>query len=302
MDDYSRIHELWTQHDYMRVLSVAWHLPATDNYPYLRSVVRLQDFTLSELLLRACQQAISSSVASQSNQTRPIRSDQAARWVEDLLTNFSPPAVLVDHGDGDEAEAFRSHILHAYLRCVSVVLETQEEGRREGSTTDIIEMRADADTTSAVLFFGGVAHYFRQIAQETDLPLVFFRDLLDTFLLENTRHNHDSQSASPVSLTALLVGTTQRQGIVATLSLEQRSDGSGLCYPAPNLAFVRRDPTFREAERDACTYVKDAGLWKPDQDVRWRVERRDGQPITTLTGSSMGFAFALGLAKLFTSE
>ena len=105
-----------------------------------------------------------------------------------------------------------------------------------------------------------------------------------------------------MSLTALLVGKTQRQGIVAILSLEQRSGGSGLCYPAPDLAFVRRDSTFREAAHNACTYVTDAGLWKADQDVCWRVERRDGQPITTLTGSSMGFAFALGLAKLFASS
>ena len=277
MDDYARIHELWTQHDYMGALSTAWSLPATDNYPYFRSAVRLHDLSLSELARRACQQAVSSAVSSlASNQL-----ERSARWVEDLLDTFSPPAALVDHSDGEEAEAFRSHMLRAHLVCVSLALQLQEQGR--------------------LAAFERVSHHFQHIAQETDLPLVFFRDLLATLLPDTPGHRQGLRSEPSVSVTALLVGKTQRQGIVATLSLEQRSDGSGLCYPASELAFVRRDPAFRAAEHNACTYVKDAGLWTPDQDVRWRVERRDGQPITTLTGSSMGFSFALGLAKLFVS-
>jgi hypothetical protein len=298
MDDYAHIHELWTQHDYTGVLSIAWSLPATDNYLYFRSAVRLQDLSLSELVRRACQQAVSSSVSNQFQQPSLTARAQSARWVEDLLDDFSPPAALVDHSDGDEAEAFRSHMLRAHLLCVSLALQLQEEGRL---AADVVDPHPDSEDTLAALLFKPAAHHFQHLSQETDLPLVFFRDLLATLLPENKRHSRPSQSEPSVSLTALLVGKTQRQGIVATLSLEQRSGGNGLCYPTPDLAFVRRDLTFRAAERNACTYVKDAGLWKADQDVCWRVERRDGQPITTLTGSSMGFAFALGLAKLFAS-
>ncbi|MGE0825530.1 MAG: hypothetical protein AB7G75_17000 [Candidatus Binatia bacterium] len=292
MDGYNHIYELWTQHDYMGALSVAWQLPATDNYPYLRSVVRLPDFTLSELVLRACRQAAARSLPARPNQTHH---DQAVRWVEHLLHNFSPPAVLVDHSDGDEAEAFRSHMLQAHLRCVSIALQIQQE-------EDASDTRADSNAAFEARLFDYVSHQCRHIDQETDLPLPFFRDLLYSLLPAGAGPHQLIQPDISVSLTALLVGKKQRQGVVATLSLEQRSSGSGLCYPAPDLAFVRRDPTFREAEYSACKYVKDAGLWKADQDARWRIERRDGQPINTLTGSSMGFAFALGLAKLFSLE
>lgn len=286
MSDYDRIQELWAQHDYMGAVSAAWRLPATENYSYLRSVVRLHDVTLSELVSRACQQAASGAWSPQYEQTHH---DQASRWVAALLDDFSPPAALVDHSDGDEAEAFRSHMLRAHLLCVSIALQLQHE---EG----------EADAAFDAQLCGHVSSHCGQIAQETDLPLAFFRDLLYSMLPESKDSRRLPPSATPISLTALLVGKTQRQGIVATLSLESRSGGSGLCYPAPDLAFVRRDRTFREAEHNACTYVKDAGLWKADYDVRWRVTRRDGRPITTLTGSSMGFAFALGLAKLFTAE
>lgn len=292
MNDYDHIRELWTQHDYMGVVSAAWYLPATENYPYLRSIVRLHDFTLSELVSRACQQAVTSSLLPQPDQTLH---EQASRWVAGLLHDFSPPAVLVDHSDGDEAEAFRSHMLQAHLLCVIIALQMrQDEG--EG---DAVATQAEADTAFDTQVCERVSHHCGQIAQATDLPLAFFRDLLYSFLPESKDPRRLPSSATAVSLTALLVSKVQRQGIVATLSLESRSGGSGVCYPAPDLAFVRRDPTFREAEHNACTYVKDAGLWKAEHDVCWRVTRRDGQLINTLTGASMGFAFALGLAKLF---
>ena len=295
MNDYGRIHELWTQHDYMGVVSTAWQLPATENYPYLRSVIRLHDFTLSELVSRACQQAVSRAVSQQGAQTSH---DRAIRWVADLLHDFPPPAALVDHSDGVETEAFRSHMIQAHLLCTHIALHLQHEEREAnaGDTNVVSDAVFDAQVCERV------SHHCGQIAQETDLPLAFFRDLLYSLLPESKDPHRLPLSATAVSLTALLVSKTQRQGIVATLSLEPRSGGNGLCYPTPDLAFVRRDRTFREAEHNACTYVKDAGLWKADHDVRWRVKRCDGQPITTLTGSSMGFAFALGLAKLFTAE
>jgi hypothetical protein len=293
MNDYDRIHELWVQRDYMGVVSAAWRLPATENYAYLRSVIRLHDFTLSELVSRACQQATSGVMSPQRSQTHY---DQASRWVTDLLSNFSPPAALVGHGDGDEAEAFRSHMLRAHLLCVSIALQLQHEEEAANADTANIDAAFDARLCKQV------AHHCGQIALETDLPLAFFRDLLYRLLPESKDPRRPPPSVTPVSLTALLVGKTQRQGIVATLSLEQRSDGSGVCYPTPDVAFARRDPAFHEAEHNAYRYVKAIGLWKANRDVRWRIERRDGQPITTLTGSSMGFAFALGLAKLFAVE
>jgi hypothetical protein len=62
-----------------------------------------------------------------------------------------------------------------------------------------------------------------------------------------------------------------------------------------DLAFVRRDPEFRKSESNACAC---AGLSQQQRDVRWQLQRRDGQPTTALTGPSMGLAFTLGIAKL----
>ena len=201
MNNYDRIHELWIQHDYMGVVYTAWQLPATENYRYLRSVVRLNDFTLSKLVSRACQQAASGAWPLQRDQTRH---EQAIRWVADLLHDFSPPAALVDHGDGNEAEAFRSHMLRAHLLCVSITLPLQHE---EGET-DIDDTNADADTTFDARLYDRVAHHCGQIAQDTDLPLAFFRDLLYSLL---PSHRRLPPSATAVSLTALLVSKTQRR-------------------------------------------------------------------------------------------
>lgn len=99
------------------------------------------------------------------------------------------------------------------------------------------------------------------------------------------------------SLTVLLVDEARDDGVVATLTLEFVANGTGALYPDPALAFVYRDWEFRQAEDWARNYVQRRGLWQKEWDVRWRLERRDRQPISALTGPSMGGAFALGLAK-----
>jgi HEAT repeat protein len=77
-------------------------------------------------------------------------------------------------------------------------------------------------------------------------------------------------------------------------------DGMGTLYPDPELAFVIRDQTFRQAAQYACAYVKGTvHLWPKQWDVRWgiKVQGRERLPAT-LMGDSAGAALALGLAKL----
>lgn len=104
-------------------------------------------------------------------------------------------------------------------------------------------------------------------------------------------------SLRDLTLTVLLVDTVRQDGVVAALALELIAHGSGDFYPTPALAFLR-DPDFQQAERHAHAAAKAQGLWLPDHDVRWQLQRRDGKPITTLVGPSLGAAFALGIGNL----
>ncbi len=95
-----------------------------------------------------------------------------------------------------------------------------------------------------------------------------------------------------------------REGIVARLALERLGDqGRGELYPDPAMmAFVTRAADFASAEQNAVVFIRAQGLWKAHCDVRWRLARQDGRPLTRLEGGSAGGAFALGLAKLFAEE
>jgi hypothetical protein len=277
MDAYTILRELWLNSDYMGALTAVWKLPATDNYPYLLSSVRLRDLTLRELVFRACRQAVAVSFAGPSERQR------AAQWVEAFLRDFSPPAALIAHSDReeerDEAETYRRAMIHSHLHCVRVIL------LRQGK----LPPRTLADAS--------LSRELAVVAQETDLPLSFFFSLLVALLPEKPGTEQLQAQHPTVSLTALLAGE-RTAGIVATLTVELIPGGPGIVFPAPALAFVRRDDAFRKAEQAALGYVKSLGLWKTGYDVCWQLERRDGQAIGALKGSSMGLAFALGLAKL----
>lgn len=124
----------------------------------------------------------------------------------------------------------------------------------------------------------------------------FCRDLMQA-LLGKPLH----QAERDLSLTVLLVDTARDEGVVATLTLELIPDGSRTIYPVPELAFLR-DNDFRHAENQAGTWSTSILMWRQDQDIRWRLHRQDGKPLTSLTGPSLGAAFALGIAKLCTGE
>ncbi|MEN8131926.1 MAG: hypothetical protein ABFS45_17440 [Pseudomonadota bacterium] len=139
------------------------------------------------------------------------------------------------------------------------------------------------------------------IREETGLPLGFLRDLMYEFQHEEPRPA-EHQQAVMLSLVETHADGRQR-GVMATLTLARMNTRDGALYPEPRLAFVSRDPDFRDAEEDACRYVRSEGLWPKDCDVRWSIERRDGKSVgARLCGNSAGAAFAVGLAKLFAGE
>jgi hypothetical protein len=105
------------------------------------------------------------------------------------------------------------------------------------------------------------------------------------------------QGEQTTALTVLLVDTARNDGVVATLTLELIPNGSRALYPTPELIFLR-DADFQQAETQASAATHSAGLWSTKHDVRWQLHRRDGKPLTTLAGPSMGAAFALGISKL----
>jgi hypothetical protein len=138
----------------------------------------------------------------------------------------------------------------------------------------------------------GIAASGEPKAQQFDPLSGFCRDL--TLALAGTPLRTAEQETSQ---TVLLVDTTRNEGVVAVLTLELIPSGVGDFYPVHELAFLR-DADFQQAEANASATVKATGLWLPDRDVRWRLQRRDGKPITALAGPSMGAAFALGISRL----
>ena len=123
-------------------------------------------------------------------------------------------------------------------------------------------------------------------------PPGFCRDLRLALLGQPLR-----QAERDLSMTVLLVDTARNEGVVATLTLELLPHGSGEFYPAPALAFLR-DDEFRQAEDNARVYLEQTSFADQHKDVRWRLQRRDHKPLTSLSGPSMGAAFALGIGKL----
>lgn len=97
-------------------------------------------------------------------------------------------------------------------------------------------------------------------------------------------------------MTVLLVDTARNEGVVASLTLELLPYGSGEFYPVPELAFLR-DDDFRQAEENARALTQ-ASFADHHHDIRWRLQRRDNKPLASLSGPSLGAAFALGIGKL----
>lgn len=255
----------WEQRQYMAAFTAIWRLPPL--YSYHAIVTRMTDFTLQELVFRACQEALTTWTHNEEDR------QQALNWVDELLSQFPPPPALIDHGDGSEAETVRQKLIRAALASVWLALtQTSVSGSQ-------------------------LTPGLRQIADEHNVPLGWLQDVMQEALSPSSAEPHWRQPQRKISLNALLVGETR--GIVATLTLELIEQGSGSLYPTPELAFVRRDLTFRQAEEHARLF---ANLSATEYDVRWRLQRRDDQTISALTGSSMGLTLALGLTKLLAGE
>jgi hypothetical protein len=124
------------------------------------------------------------------------------------------------------------------------------------------------------------------------IPPGFCRDLSLALMGQPLR-----QAERDLTMTVLLVDTARNEGVVATLTLELLPSGSGEFYPAPELAFLR-DDDFRQAEDNARAALAQTSFADHHQDVRWRLQRRDNKPLTSLSGPSLGAAFALGIGKL----
>jgi len=103
-----------------------------------------------------------------------------------------------------------------------------------------------------------------------------------------------------LSLTTLLVDMARNEGVAAILTFELITEGGGDFYPVPELAFLR-DADFQLAEANARAAVHTIIHWPPSYDVRWRLQRRDGKPLTNLSGPSLGAAFSLGISALLAS-
>lgn len=107
------------------------------------------------------------------------------------------------------------------------------------------------------------------------------------------RKQRGQQATSSITFPVLLVDQANDRGAVADLTLTLQQ-GSGQVAPSPEPAKLSRERSFLSAEENA---QKAVSLPK-DWDVLWRLVRRDGEPISRLTGGSLGAAFAIGSAKL----
>lgn len=105
--------------------------------------------------------------------------------------------------------------------------------------------------------------------------------------------------AGGIQRLTLLLLDEKDQGMAADLTLELLMDGRGALYPDPEcMSFVSLKESFQEALQEAVRLAQGQGVWPAERDVRWRIERQDGRPLTALDGGSAGGAYALGLLKL----
>ena len=139
----------------------------------------------------------------------------------------------------------------------------------------------------------------RQVAEDTALPRGFLRDLIQALLDGPPR-----VEVRECELAALLVegaNTPAERGVGATLTLALMGEGTGALYPEPALAFAPQDEFMTAAEQSR-TYLRHLRRWDESHDVRWSLQRWDGQALLLLEGKSAGGAFGMGLLKLLAGE
>jgi|GEM_PF-3873892 len=134
---------------------------------------------------------------------------------------------------------------------------------------------------------------FQALADSLRMPCGFFYDLARQLL------QCPQEPVYTFTTPILLVHTRTHEGLVADLRLELLAHGAGQCWPAPALAFVPRDPAFREAESAAKTYLEHIRVWRKSHDVRWSIQCPDDVPLPRLEGASLGGALAIGCMALW---
>lgn len=253
-------------------------------------------------------------------------------WLEETDARKQP---VLRSGGPDLYPAFRSH-----LRCALVACRARELGQAASNSWNEATLLLEAAWEALALptvrpDFADLAtdllttHWptspvdaptladlaFRLLVQPQNVPADqrpspgFLRDLTRELFTEEQELKPQNGLACGTlrpaereeRLSALLVDVAEDEGVVATLRLELMPEGTGALYPIPALAF-RLTEEFREAAENARKYIRQQGLWPEGRDVRWRLERQRRQPISALTGPSLGAAFALVLAKLFAGE
>ncbi|GEM_PF-4116242 len=219
---------------------------------------------LQEPIASACRQLVEQAGQRQS----------AVQWLRACVANWNPPPALIDNDD-DELRDHRSQVTFAYFRCAASAISLSEGGT------------------------GIVPEDVQAAAKLGELQNAFLADLTHTLSTGQPR----PASAPAQQVTPLLIDKTVGDvGVVAWLKLELITDGTGSLYPHPDMGFVWRDDSFRQAEQNAWQATRqDLGI--ADQtlnfDIRWslgRVDKKRFHPV--LTGNSAGLAFALGILRL----
>ena len=271
-----RMRDLWGKEQFMRALSEAWCL---NRALHTLFALETEGLNLHGLVFSACQQAVLSA------RTKEFKVVKAEEWADTLLQNAPPPALTERQDDGKQAEAFKDYrrqMIQTYLRCAQLAMQP---GPFAPESMESIQ------------------EDIQKTAQQCGMPAGFIRDIVWSLIPECSSYLEPTSQTQRVSVIGLLVAEKLRTGFPAVLTLELRSNGHGALYPHPALTFICRDAEFQCSETNACARVEE--LWQArhaGQDIRWQLNRHDGQPITSISGPSLGLTFTMGMAKLLVME
>ena len=148
----------------------------------------------------------------------------------------------------------------------------------------------------------------KEIAEDQILSIGQVKELsiqLAPRLADSNNDGCKNQGNPSISLPVLLFnpsGTPLDRCILAELKLE-RVPGLGDCYPvAESMLTLLVDDDFRQSIVNARQWLKHLDTLATQYDVRWRLRRYDNELLLSISGPSLGGAFALGLACLLSNQ
>jgi hypothetical protein len=141
-----------------------------------------------------------------------------------------------------------------------------------------------------------------QIVSQTGLQLGFIRELWEE-LGTGRRRSHEGE---PVHTLFPLVIVREDRAVLAKFIFERIPNGFGDIYLDADQGFTLRDAEFKRAMANSAAYARTHFSSSPIDafDIRVRIEVLDKQAvpeIEAIGGPSIGFAFAMGLAKCFSA-